>query len=698
MVQFVSIGRAIAARRNGISYDARANALFDYLAGLGLPFDAGQKSIANNLVAALDAANVLTATDALYFFSIAKQFDQSLPNWAAPGTHDLTVHGAPTFTGEEGWEGNGTDGYLDTGLTVAESSFMSTTSFSATWVVLDDVQRSVDIGASSSSALSVCGRNGSDAFSGRFQSTSYKSLSNGSGAGIFSFVKGAENYDFYKDGALLGSIAHSNASSNLSSAFQILKASGAYASGFRIAYCRFGGYLDQAAIVAEHNAVRNATIAVDDTLLAWSAMPPAYFIQTLAAGADNGLSWSNATTIGNLEQILSVAEPGVQIYIRADDGAYAIDSNLNSILLHGGGTEANPITIAGVDVDFNPMNATFQGTRDEAQEGVYLYRGNFETSGYDVFTLASGVHDIVVKNLEMLDVGCCFVPQGDIARVTLSDIEVDNSYSFLSNESNNLGQGIDADVYLTDQLSVQRCNSHGFSYGFLRIGQRARELLVEDCFADSEEQKDTAFCICFHQSGTTVLSDRAAWLADNPAGGAIYRRSTAKNASYHSTASNYPDGVYWNSDGFCDERVVDGSLYEDSYASGNTDGGWDCKSKNLTIRNCISEGNKVNFKVWNTPTLLDGCTSREPVKKGGTGATAHISFFGGSNITCTCNDMVIDSGAGSSTVLVLQSSATGDSVINFNNHDFSLLSPQATVIGSAPSGGSITANFDPAYP
>lgn len=486
-----------------------------------------------------------------------------------------------------------------------------------------------------------------------------------------------------------------------------------------------------------------------------------YFIRPVAHGLGNGRNWANAASLSSLPDFFAHAKPGAMIYIRADEGSYAIDSSLNTLLLSGGGMYGHPVTVTGVDVNLAPMNATFTSTRNPPKYftltgtttsasptitgiadtsdlltgmsvsgdgipngttviaipdgtsvtlsanatasatvsisySVFLYRTDFETSGYDVFALADGIRHATIQNFAFQDVGCVFVPQGDASNLAITDMSVDNSFSFFSNETDNLGRPVTADQFHMEKLTFQRITSLGYSLGCIRIAQTYHRLLIEDVEGDSQNQRDVAFCINFHISGTTQVSTDSDWLADNPGGGAIYRRCTAKNAYYHSSATDL-DGVYWNSDGFCDERTVTGSLYEDCVSSGNTDGGWDCKSTNLHLVRCQSSDNKIDYKIWGS-AVLDECESTDPYKRGGTGAPAHLSFFGGSDIVCTLNDFTATGSVGNSAVfLTSQSSAIGANTLNVDGYDIHL-QPGTTLLGSLTAPGTLTTNFNPALP
>jgi hypothetical protein len=80
---------------------------------------------------------------------------------------------------------------------------------------------------------------------------------------------------------------------------------------------------------------------------------------------------------------------------------------------------------------------------------------------------------------------------------------------------------------------------------------------------------------------------------------------------------------YWNADGFSSERDNHGILYEDTYAAGNTDGGYDLKSTDTLMTRATAVDNKRNFRLWGAITVND-CVGLDPFKRGGSGTQAQI--------------------------------------------------------------------------
>src|SRR3546814_4140393 len=55
-----------------------------------------------------------------------------------------------------------------------------------------------------------------------------------------------------------------------------------------------------------------------------------------------------------------------------------------------------------------------------------------------------------------------------------------------------------------------------------------------------------------------------------------------------------------------------------------TDGGFDLKSTDVYMENCVSRANKRNYRLWGSGEL-HGCRSEDPRHHGGSGGAAHRS-------------------------------------------------------------------------
>jgi hypothetical protein len=82
--------------------------------GYTLP-TSSQQALQNQLVLWLVNKGIWSKLDFLYNFATNGSSDFSRINWISPSLFECTAVGSPTFTSNQGWTGNGTTSYLDTG-------------------------------------------------------------------------------------------------------------------------------------------------------------------------------------------------------------------------------------------------------------------------------------------------------------------------------------------------------------------------------------------------------------------------------------------------------------------------------------------------------------------------------------------------------------------------------------------------------
>lgn len=434
---------------------------------------------------------------------------------------------------------------------------------------------------------------------------------------------------------------------------------------------------------------------------------PAY-IRPTAQGDGSGLDYDNAGSLSALPDFLHLSAPGTTVYIIADDGDYTVDSGLNALLLDGGGSAENPVTIAGVDSDLDPMKPTFRSTRRDPSEWLSLGKPTRATtslsvSGYDVFMLAGGLHDVVFTDLDFESVGCCFNPLGDLARVTLQHITFSNVFSFFTDDLDNLGAFRTEDAYLNDTLTFDDIVGRGFSIGGVRIGQRHHRLSMSNLDLDAQKQACDNFCEVIHVSGTTQLSTDSDWLALNPGGGHILDTAELQGAYYFSSSPNYPNNLFANADGYADESNCRGALLKNVYSHDNTDAAFDCKSKARVCNDCVAKFSKEDVKEWAEDAVWNNLETDSPVKQIGTGGIGHISIFGSGTppypVNPTFNNLKVRDTLNTKAALVLMQGSAAGAVHEpvFDTYDIVL--PVGTVaLDDSAAPNSLSPHFNPPLP
>jgi hypothetical protein len=295
-------------------------------------------------------------------------------------------------------------------------------------------------------------------------------------------------------------------------------------------------------------------------------------------GDGEGGDWNDAANLNDLDSLIPRAGPGGEIRVAADRGAYQIDE---PIWIADGGRPGARVRISGVHSETGaPMAAQIAGDRGD------------DDIGTDAVRLMRGANHLHFSHFAFSRVGNgCFRVAAPVRDLTIEDCSFDNIYRFIENTA--ADEGV-ADI---NGFAVRRCSGGAVERGFLRVRYGSRSGVIEDCSA-----------IGLPLEGDEVLP--AGCALDDRAHDITYRRCVMENFQ------QWRAGAYWNGDGFSCEPLNRGIVYEDCVARGSTDGGFDCKSRNVILRRCIAEDNKRNFRIWSRSALLEDCISRSPNFRG----------------------------------------------------------------------------------
>ncbi|MEL6158545.1 MAG: malectin domain-containing carbohydrate-binding protein [Cyanobacteria bacterium J06627_32] len=323
-------------------------------------------------------------------------------------------------------------------------------------------------------------------------------------------------------------------------------------------------------------------------------------------GTGNGSSWEQAAKITDLDTLIEQSSPGDEIWIAGDLGNYYLNGQI--INIDSGSTQAGDVYIRGVASQAGGNDTPlFIGTRATDWEPG-------KPNGQEVFRLTEGADNLHFSNFNFQNIGNgAFRLGGDISAITIEDMRADNVRRFVENYA--AGGAQSASI---SDLTIRNVEVHGFSKGAIRLQYDTNNVLIEDVFGDSQRQDGDNFAMGVQLDGT--------------AHDIIHRRVSMNNAT-----QVRDDDLYWNADGFATEEGNYNITYEDTYASGNTDGGYDLKSSNTLMIRAVAADNKRNFRIWGSTTMID-VTSDEPFLRGGNGTTAHIHVLGENS------DLVIEGG------------------------------------------------------
>jgi Ca2+-binding RTX toxin-like protein len=318
----------------------------------------------------------------------------------------------------------------------------------------------------------------------------------------------------------------------------------------------------------------------------WGAIVSIRYISPTGSGTGDGSSWANAAKISQLSTMISKAGPGGQVLLAADQGAYYLKS---SIAITASGADEAPVTIRGVDAAGQDLAAQIIGTRNVAA-GI---------DGLEVFRLGAGANNLTFENLDFTNVGNgAFRVAGDLKNLVLRHMDATNVQRFFENLISSTNK-----TATIDGLTIQDVEVRGYSKGAIHLQYDTHNVLIEGVIGDSEKQAHDDFAMGVMLEGS--VHD-------------VIVRNTSMDNSYNST------DAYWNGDGFATEGRVYRVRFENTSASGNTDGGYDIKSTDTVLINAYASGNKRNFRFWSDSITMVDSTGVDPHRQGGTGSEAQV--------------------------------------------------------------------------
>lgn len=307
-----------------------------------------------------------------------------------------------------------------------------------------------------------------------------------------------------------------------------------------------------------------------------AARPQTFYITP--DGEGDGSTWEAAANIAMIGALVARVRPGGEVLLAANRGEYTLPSELE---FHAGGAEGAAVYVHGVNTETGAATpAIIRGNRSGREAGM------------EAFRLKRGADHLRFSHLDFRDIGDgCFRVGDSITNLTIEDCAFENVYRFLENTVTG-----DARTANLRQFAVRRCVGTRVQRAFSRLRYGSSDGVFEDCRAHGEANEG----------------------GDIPVGGAL--EDDASNITYRRCVmegfQQLHAGSYWNGDGFSDEAENANIRYEDCQARGSTDGGFDCKSRDVTLVNCLSEDNKRNFRVWSARATLTNCTSRAPNFRG----------------------------------------------------------------------------------
>ncbi|WP_036294497.1 Calx-beta domain-containing protein [Methylosinus sp. PW1] len=331
------------------------------------------------------------------------------------------------------------------------------------------------------------------------------------------------------------------------------------------------------------------------------------YVSPTGSGKRDGSSAENAANIWSLDKMILKAGAGGTVLLAADKGSY--DMSYFVSITHGGDA-GNPVTIKGVDSSGNPMNVQFTGTRspDYSPTGAV---------GNELFRLLGGADHLVFENMSFKNVRNAFRVGDDISGLTISNMSADNVQRFFEDYAATASKSA-----TISGLTIENVEIDGYSKGAIRLQYDTHDVVIRDVRGDSERQDGDNFAIGIHFGGT------------------VHDVLVKDTSMLNSTDTLH---TYWNGDGFAAEKDVYNLRFEDTYAAGNTDAGYDLKSQNTVLVRAISEDNNRNYRVWGDGVTIIDSMSIDPEHRGGTASQAHVHLAPNSHLTIINSTLIDDS-------------------------------------------------------
>ncbi len=330
------------------------------------------------------------------------------------------------------------------------------------------------------------------------------------------------------------------------------------------------------------------------------------YVLPQGAGTKTGSSWENAldASSGGLQKGWDAIAPGETCFVGG--GQYAgVTLSVSS-----GGTAGRYKKLVGVNR--GGLRPRFVGTWTKEQP----------SKGPDCISVRQGVSYWSLENLDLRSYRNAVVSSGG-RHVGVRVLNIDVTGARAGMELTGGGLATEPGIGTHDVL-IQDCDFVGFTKRGIRFQGGNYNVRVVNCLADAGGK---AWAVEPFQMGFAVqgsqTSDKKATAA-SPDHDITFIRCTAKN-SYNDAGDKY-----WNADGFVAESTPYNIQYLGCRAFDNTDGGWDDKSRNPVLKDCVALRNKRNFRFWTrtgTATLTN-CIGAYAIMPGGTGSAAGLWTHG----------------------------------------------------------------------
>ncbi len=306
------------------------------------------------------------------------------------------------------------------------------------------------------------------------------------------------------------------------------------------------------------------------------------YVSPGGSGNRSGADADNAAS--SLAAAWAATAPGGTVFVAA--GRYKGQSLV--ITADNGGREGEKKRIRGVAEGENLPLFTGDWDRNDPAEGR------------DFISLRKGASHIEIRGIRVEDYRVVVAGSGDNDNLQFRELALAR---FRDGIYLNGGSGIE----------ISGCRMNGFTKRAVRLMNGVTDAEVKDTVADAggREFATERFQICFGVGGGKEGNDS----------NIRFDNCTARNA--------YDDAgdKYWNADGFCAESGTSSITWKNCRAFHCTDGGWDIKTRDALLIDCVAFGNKRNFRIWGNARMVN-CIAGFAKLPGGSGTAAGLHVCG----------------------------------------------------------------------
>jgi len=302
------------------------------------------------------------------------------------------------------------------------------------------------------------------------------------------------------------------------------------------------------------------------------------YVTPAGAGEQTGADWENALSAsdGGLQSAWDAVGPGCTLYLGSGEYRDAILE-----IKAGGSGPSKMKRLQGVDTGSGlPV---FVGSLDMDD-----IRAGWQTML--VGTANTGFWEL--DSLRFRNCSCAVKLYGGNVGVRISNLDIANVREGFTLQ----GMTDQRDAFATRDIVISDCTVHIYTKRGIRIRDGVSDLRILRVKVDAGGKQwfREAFPIGFQVDSELYLPE-----CQN-----ITFTDCSASGNWHPNGNDY-----WNADGFCAERRARNLKYIRCRAFNNTDGGWDDKSVNPTLIDCVSLRNKRNYRFWSNPgpAVLQNC-------------------------------------------------------------------------------------------